>query len=219
MPVPQDFPEARFHVSLRQVLKAGGDFYDVIPVGPQVVDYMVADASGHDLVASFWTAALKTLLAEYANPVNSPRDVLHSMNGTLCRILPEGVFFTLIYARLNRQNGRLSLVNAGHPPAIAIPGDGKDAVVVHQKGDVIGAFPDVIFDVKELTMQPKDRFLLYSDGLVETGVLREEGLSRLTRACNTWSGTSLETMIQSVVSDVTTGLTFRDDVVLMGVEV
>jgi hypothetical protein len=33
MPSPEDFPDALFRVSLNQVLRAGGDFYDVIPVG------------------------------------------------------------------------------------------------------------------------------------------------------------------------------------------
>ena len=59
MPRPKDFPEARFQVSLRQALAAGGDFYDVIPAGQDSVDYLVADASGHDLAASLWTASLK----------------------------------------------------------------------------------------------------------------------------------------------------------------
>ena len=60
MPSPQDHPRRpRFQVSICQVLKAGGDFYDVIAAGENVVDYLVADASGHDLAASLWTASLK----------------------------------------------------------------------------------------------------------------------------------------------------------------
>jgi len=37
MPRPEDFPSACFQVSIRQVLAAGGDFYDVIPAGEGVV--------------------------------------------------------------------------------------------------------------------------------------------------------------------------------------
>jgi len=219
MPQPADLPEARFFVSLNQVLKAGGDFYDVVPVGHRVVDYMVADASGHDLAASFWTAALKALMSEYATPVNEPREVVCSMNRALLRILPQGVFFSIIYARLNRQTGRLSLINGGHPPAIIVPGNGKEAAFVHQEGDVAGAFADVNFDAKELTVRPGDRFLLYSDGLIESGGNREEGLRRLAAACTSWRGECLENMIQSVVREVTAGLRLQDDIVLMGVEV
>ena len=219
MPQPADLPEACFFVSLNQVLKAGGDFYDVVPVSHRVVDYMVADASGHDLAASFWTAALKALMAEYATPVNRPQDVVCSMNSALLRILPQGVFFSIIYARLNRQNGRLSLINAGHPPAILVPGNGKEAVWVHQEGDVAGAFADVNFDAKELTVRPGDRFLMYSDGLIESAGNREEGLRRLAAACTSWRGESLENMVPSVVREVTASLRLQDDIILMGVEV
>ena len=69
MPLPKDLPDARFQVKLTQVLNAGGDFYDVIPSGNQVFDYIVADAAGHDLSSSYWTAALKTLLSIYAEAV------------------------------------------------------------------------------------------------------------------------------------------------------
>ena len=52
MPRAEDLPEARFEVSIRPVLAAGGDFYDVFPAGEGIMDYLVADASGHNLAAS-----------------------------------------------------------------------------------------------------------------------------------------------------------------------
>jgi sigma-B regulation protein RsbU (phosphoserine phosphatase) len=219
MPLPSELPEAQYHVSLRQMSEAGGDFYDVIPVANRVVDYVVADASGHDLSTSFWTAALKTLLSEYATPAQGPRDVLHSINHALCRILPEGIYFTLAYARLNRQTGRLLVVNAGHPPVVLLGRNSEQPSIMGLDGDVLGSFADVSFGTMELRVRRGDRFFMFSDGLIEAGGSRAEGLSRLSQACLARRGTGLEEMVQGLVPDVIGHRPALDDILLMGVEV
>ena len=217
MPRPEDLPEARFEVSLRQVLKAGGDFYDVIPAGDGIADYLVADSSGHDLAASYWTAALKALAAEYGSPVNPPVEVVANLNRSLCRILPAGAFFTLIYARLNRQNGRLAVVNAGHPPALLIPGNADEILALHRDGDVVGAFPDAVFGLSEFVVRPGDRLVLYSDGLIECGTTREEGMRRLVAACTERRRLALDRLVPALLEALIPDVA-ADDVVLMVVE-
>jgi sigma-B regulation protein RsbU (phosphoserine phosphatase) len=218
MPRPADFPNAHFHVSIRQVLTAGGDFYDVIPAGEGIVDYIVADASGHDLAASLWTASLKALAAEYASPLNLPLEAVRAINNSLCRMLPSGAFFTLVYARLNHQTGRLSLVNAGHPPAIVLRNSGGDPVIVRQEGDVVGAFADAVFSIEEMTLQKGDRIFFYTDGLIETGGSYEENLHRLASACVSRRSLPLDDLVPAVVNDVMANLSPADDTLFMGVE-
>ena len=218
MPRPAEFPEARFRVCIRQVLAAGGDFYDVIPAGQGVFDYLVADASGHDLAASLWTASLKVLAAEYAGPLNLPLEIVRAINSSLCRLLPPGAFFTLVYARLNHQTGRLSLVNAGHPPAIVIQQNGNDPVILRQEGDVVGAFADAVFGVDELTLHPGDRIFFYTDGLIEVGDSYEQGLQRLADACNSRRALPLRDVVATVVDDVMANLSPADDTLFMGVQ-
>jgi sigma-B regulation protein RsbU (phosphoserine phosphatase) len=218
MPRASDFPDAHFEVSIRQVLSAGGDFYDVIPAGEGVVDYLVADASGHDLGASLWTASLKALAAEYAGPLNLPLEIVRAINNSLCRMLPSGAFFTLLYARLNHRTGHLSLVNAGHPPAIVLHRGESDTDIVRQEGDVVGAFADAVFGVAEMTLQSGDRIFLYTDGLIETGGTYEEGLYRLGRACLSQGSLALCDLVPAVVNDVTANLSPADDLLFMGVE-
>jgi sigma-B regulation protein RsbU (phosphoserine phosphatase) len=218
MPSPRDFPEARFQVSVCQVLKAGGDFYDVIPAGENAVDYLVADASGHDLAASLWTASLKALAGEYASPLNLPVEIVRAINSSLRHILPRGAFFTLIYARVNRQTGRVSLVNAGHPPAIVSRRAAGEPTILRQEGDVVGAFDDAVFGVVELTLQPGDRLFLYTDGLIEGRGPYEEGLARLVRACVTRQNLPLQDAIPAIVDEVQLSPSPVDDTLLMGVE-
>jgi sigma-B regulation protein RsbU (phosphoserine phosphatase) len=219
MPRPEDIPEAHFCVSFTQVLKAGGDFYDVIPLSADVIDYVVADASGHDLGASFWTAALKTLLCEYANAINSPREIVHLLNNALSRILPNGVFFTMIYARLNRATGQLQLVNAAHPPAVVLGGDYPTPEILWCEGDVVGAFPDAVFDCRELSVSRGDRLFFYSDGLIEPSELREGGVSGLVDVLCYWRAAPLQEAVRSTVDDYRCSGRCADDVLLMGIDV
>lgn len=219
MPQPQDMPEARFQVAIKQRLQAGGDFYDVIPSGEHSMDYLVADASGHDLGASYWTAALKALVAEYANPLNAPADVLRALNSALGRILPSGAFFTLIYARLNRRSRRLVLASAGHPPAILITAKDHKSLVINQEGDVVGAFPDPVFGIAELTLRPGDRLFLYSDGVVENAGSVSNGVARLAEACLAHSQQPLAEVVPLILNQLIGDRADLDDVVLLGVDV
>jgi len=218
MPRPKDFPQASFEVSIRQALSAGGDFYDVIPTGEDMTDYLVADASGHDLGASLWTASLKALAAEYAGPMHLPLEIVRALNNCLCRILPTGAFFTLVYARLNRRTGHLSIVNAGHPPPIVVPLHSTEPLLLREEGDVVGAFADAVFGVTERTLQRGERIFFYTDGLIEGRGSYEDGLERLARACIARRILPLRELVPAVVDEVTAELPSTDDTLLVGVE-
>lgn len=216
MPLPDDLPAAAFQVSLRQVLHAGGDFYDVIPSGIRMMDYVVADASGHDFGTALWTASFKALLAEYASNLHSPQQICRMLNTSLRRVLPEAMYFTAIYARLNRGGNKLMLVNAGHPSAILYSGREGCARVLPQNGDVIGAFQDAAFDLLEVPVLPGDRLFLYTDGLIEMDGDREVGMARLEAACNSTGSLPLAAAVTTVVDTMIAGRTPADDIVLLG---
>lgn len=218
LPTPATMPEARFAVCLKQFHGAGGDFYDVIRVGDLLVDYIVADVSGHNLETSLWTTAMKTLLHEHSRPLFEPVDILRTINRSLCRVLPEGLFFTVIYARLNRQSGRLTLVNGGHPPAIRLP-SGRPPGVIRQTGEVLGAFPDADFETTEVSLRQGDRFLLYTDGIIEKEGGQEGGIARLLEVCEAHGRLSLDSMVEAVTADMLAWTATGDDIVLLGVEV
>jgi len=217
MPRASDLPEARFQVALRQAQAAGGDFYDVIARGDQQFDYIVADASGHDVSSSYWTLALKTLLLEYSDLIFSPTDALYLINRALRRILPDGVFFTMIYAHVNRASGRVSLLNAGHPPAILISGESGSGLAIEQSSDVLGCFTDASFARIELQVDPGDRIFLYSDGLADGAMREGMKLDALLTALNRKE--SLEQVVEEVFSKRLQEFPTNDDVLLMGIEI
>ncbi|MDI9569896.1 MAG: SpoIIE family protein phosphatase [Pseudomonadota bacterium] len=219
MPEPEALPAASFQVYIRQTLQAGGDFYDVIPVGASIVDYLVADVSGHDLGASLWTASFKALLASCVSVLDTPLDTCRSINDSLRRLLPAGAYFTALYARLDRAAKIITFVNAGHPPAILLESHEKRTRLLEQEGDILGVFDDAIFGVSNVSVQPGDRLYLYTDGLVETRGSREEGCVRAAEACQRFAGLSLKESVLAIVEEMCGGHELQDDIVLLGVEI
>jgi phosphoserine phosphatase RsbU/P len=159
------------------------------------------------------------LLAEYATVVHTASEVCQLINNPLRRILPVGTFFTAAYARLNRATKKLTLVNAGHPPAILHHVKRGRADVLVQDGDVIGAFADASFGVLEVAVSPGDRLFLHTDGLVERNGDREPGIAALREACLAAASLPLREAVSSIVSGVCDTSVLQDDIVLLGIEV
>jgi len=219
MPSPEQMPEARFQACLRQIMQAGGDFYDVIPSGNKITDYIVADASGHDLGVSIWTAAFKTLLMEYASVIHHPGEICRMINYSMQKVLPESMFFTAIYARLNRLSGTVSLVNAGHPSAIHYSASKQIASYCLQEGDVLGVFDNVGFGVTDISVQPGDRLFLFTDGLTEHNSHHDSSMAELLKTCQSTSNLPLEDAVPAIVDRIFTDNQMEDDIVLLGIEV
>lgn len=217
MPLPESLPEANFEVCIRQFHGAGGDFYDVFMVGNRTADYVVADASGHNLGVSLWTASFKALLAEYASVLNTPSEILVMINRTLRRVLPETAYFTAIYARLNREFNTLTLVSAGHPPAVLVPASGGAVQVLQQEGDVVGIFPDPVFSVLELRVHPGDRLYLCTDGLIELTESRSDGVARLEEACGATAHLPMAEAVPTIVERLCAFSELNDDIILQGI--
>ena len=138
---------------------------------------------------------------------------------SLRRILPEGAYFTCLYARLSRAANRLVLVNAGHPSAILVSAADQSARILHQEGDLLGIFPDALFGVLEVPVQPGDRIFLYSDGLVEMQDSRETEMPRLAEQCRSTLALPLAEAVTAIVAAQCGGRDPKDDVVLLGVQV
>ncbi len=181
---PEDCPDASFAVYYEPLEGAGGDFYDVVPVDSQAYGYFVADVSGHGVSAAFLTSAIKALLRQYTGPLFSPEDTLRGVDSVMRQMLGEEQYLTACYARLNHRTRRLSVISAGHPPAILVSQNGKVETLA-MNSEPLGLFSSVVLQRKDLRVSPGDRLFLYSDGLIEStpGGGRRAGMERLVESC------------------------------------
>ena len=220
---PEDFPAARFAVYYRALHAAGGDFYDVIGLGENIIGYFTADVGGHDLGAAYITSALKALLRQNFSLLYTPVETMTLLNDVLRSVLSEGVLLSACCLRLNRRTGQAVVVGAGHPPLVHLPAQGP-AQCIAAEGDLLGAFATPYFEARELQVAPGDRLLLFSDGLIESqlgrAVARRQGLAALVAAAEAQRAAPLAEMVAN------TALTLcpasqanEDDLLLLGVEV
>ncbi|MBU0929263.1 MAG: fused response regulator/phosphatase [Spirochaetes bacterium] len=163
---PSDLPEARFSVYYRSLHEAGGDFYDVVPVSDGVYFYLMADVAGHDVGTSYVTPAVKVLLKQCATPAHSVEEALSYLNGVLSKTILEDNYLTAFALRINRRAGKAVFAAAGHPPALYIPREGPVSMAACEN-PFVGMLEESMYRSESMEVREGDRFLLYTDGLVE----------------------------------------------------
>jgi sigma-B regulation protein RsbU (phosphoserine phosphatase) len=220
---PEDFPDAKFAIQYVPILEAGGDFYDVFPTIRNCYCYFVGDISGHDLGASFVTSSLKALVRQNSGPLYTPLETMKNINSVLKSILRDGKYLTAQGVFLHRGFSQLVLLNAGHPPPLYLPVDGK-ACFLEGEGDILGAFENICIEPLTQHVSSGDRIFMYTDGLVERfGEQKRSSLAgaqKLLELCEAFRDEPIERAVESVVKNSFPDLRMQqDDIVLMGIEV
>jgi phosphoserine phosphatase RsbU/P len=216
---PADHPEAKFSVHYQPAQEAGGDLYDVLPLGPGIDGYMVADVSGHDVGTSLAATAAKALLRQYSGPAYSPEETMHLMNGALFGWLPRGRFLSANFVRLNRNTGSVRSVSAGHPAPLILERESGRVVSLDADGDVLGAFQDARFGTVEHPVRKGDRVVMYTDGLFESlGMPSDEIGSVLAAALTEYADCPLESLPGNLAAKLA-GSSRADDVLVLAFEV
>ncbi|MCK5198788.1 MAG: SpoIIE family protein phosphatase, partial [Spirochaetales bacterium] len=202
---PLDLPEAVFSVYYKSVLEAGGDFYDVLPLGKDIYGYFCADVSGHDLGASLATSSFKALISQNSGVLNTPKETLRTVNSVLEKVLPSEIYLTAVYLLLNRQKKNIQIASAGHPPVIYLPSGGfSNALPL--SGDFLGMFENVTMEILEMKVASGDRFYIYTDGIIESDgkidISREEGLENLVKQIDSTREFSIDKSVDVIINSL-----------------
>lgn len=188
-----------FSLLLKPCGHIGGDLVGMFSPGPGRAGFYSIDVSGHGITSAMMTARLGGYLSStyFDNNVavekrfdrfyalREPADVARLLNERLTADSGVEEYFTMAYGTIDMRNGRVRLVQAGHPHPMLIRADGTQEYL-GRGGAPIGLLPDLDYEQIELQLQPGDRLLLYSDGFTECSLpdgrmLEEDGLSDLVR--------------------------------------
>jgi len=164
----------------RPMTAVAGDFYDFLEIDTQRLGVLVADVAGHGVPAALIASMVKVTLAAQRERADQPAAVLAGMNQALCGRL-AGQYVTAAYLFIDTRLGLIRYAAAGHPPMLRSAQRGREIQEVVQNGLLLGLVEGADYQELEQPLQAGDRFLLYTDGLIEAASTDEDlfGLDRL----------------------------------------
>jgi phosphoserine phosphatase RsbU/P len=165
----------------------GGDYYDFAELQDGRLAILLADAEGHSAPATVLMAMTCALFRSASTLLGEPEQMLSYINENLCKV-NRGSFVTAIYAVYNAPSRTLKIARAGNPlPILFRPSERTTAELFCEGVVILGLEPYTEVPVTEVTLQPGDRLLFYTDGVTDRfsekpGILRDN--SPITAICN-----------------------------------
>ena len=181
--LPQRMPQVSgltIAARYRPMTAVAGDFYDFLELDAKRLGILVADVSGHGVPAALLASMVKVALAAQRDHADRPAAVLAGMNDVLCGRL-AGQYVTAAYLFIDTDSRLIRYGAAGHPPMWrSIRADGRVEEVM-QNGLILGFAEHQHYGEVEESLGANERFLLYTDGMIEASNAKDEflGIERL----------------------------------------
>jgi sigma-B regulation protein RsbU (phosphoserine phosphatase) len=167
--------EARYHYQPANLVS--GDYCDLIETGDGFL-FLLGDVSGKGVAASMLMSHLHATFRALANQNLPLQRLVEHANRLFSESTTAGQFATMIVGSA-KSDGKITYISAGHLPLFHISANGVNAR--EATGVPLGMFCTTNFPVCEVTLQPGDKLLLYTDGLTEmfNAAGDEFGISRV----------------------------------------
>jgi phosphoserine phosphatase RsbU/P len=144
----------------------GGDFYDFIRIDDKHLGILIADVSGHGLSSALIASMLQVALAGQVAHASQPAEVLAGLNRAVSGKFSTN-FVTAAYVYVNLEKNLMRYAGAGHPPLMQYRGSTGKAGQILENGMVLGILEDSDYTALEIPLEPGDRQVLFTDGIVE----------------------------------------------------
>jgi phosphoserine phosphatase RsbU/P len=157
-----------------------GDFYDFIQIDDKHIGILIADVSGHGLPSALIASMLQVALTGQAGHASEPDKVLLGLNRAFCGKFTHN-FVTAAYVYVDLENNLMRYAGAGHPPMFQWRNSTGKAIQVLENGLVLGIIEEASYEALEFFLEPGDRYVLCTDGILEAANSAQEqfGAGRL----------------------------------------
>jgi serine phosphatase RsbU (regulator of sigma subunit) len=157
----------------------GGDTFD-FSLDRDTLHLSITDAMGHTVEAAVLATVLNAALRNARRAGARLADQADRADTALAAFAQAGAFVTGQLARVDLNTGAAHIVNAGHPPPMRLR-DGRVESVPLRADPPFATTPGWDYEAQPLTLEPKDRLVFVTDGMLERNAADLE-LERLIAA-------------------------------------
>jgi serine phosphatase RsbU (regulator of sigma subunit) len=171
--LPKGYPKfgtSRFWHSYTGARDVSGDFYDFITFddNPDQLIVIFGDSTGHGLHAGLVMLMAKS--ASFTQLHNDPsvESITKAINQIICYIYGTTMMMTFIIALIDRAKHTIRFTNAGQQYAPYLYRPSTDQFVeLEAQTFQLGINPMAEYDHEEVSWEPGDLLIFYSDGFIE----------------------------------------------------
>jgi sigma-B regulation protein RsbU (phosphoserine phosphatase) len=224
--LPEDYEDERIIVAstLRPLYTIGGDFCSIIPLDEDHLLVCTCDAVGHGVSAALFAARINTYVLTHAYIETPPCELVSGLNAHLCKRLEGSGMYSSFYAVLiDFKEETITFAGAAHPPVLHLCPETNKCLKWPSSVTYLGIDDPMLLNCnsESIKMISGQRFLLYSDGLIEAENADQEqfgveGLSSLLDKNKSLAGQELNNVILSNTESFTEN-GFSDDVLLISI--
>ncbi len=183
--IPEDFPYTNL-ISVGSKLKAmpdetlsekerkrieiSGDYFDVFDLENGRVGILIADVTGHGIPSALITTMSKISFYTHAIEGGTTASICERVNKDIFEAIgvgDTGFYVTVFFAIYDTDTGLLQYTNAGHHEGLVVKKSTGEMQELNSPGFFIGSFEAAEYGYDETLLKEGDRFVLYTDGIVE----------------------------------------------------
>lgn len=216
------FKLAVFHKPLEEV---SGDYHDFFQITKNKYGILLCDVCGHGVPAALITMRIQELFRKSIRKFHDTKDLYVHVNTELKDLMPRyNTYFTSFYIIVDQN--KIIFTNAGHPDLYLVKHKTGKIYYLTTKGFMIGMTDTInyLFESKQGIIEPKDKIVMFSDGILEAKNVDDEMYDadgRLLKIINDNKHLGCEGLLDTIMDDVhafTHGAEANDDKTLIIIE-
>jgi len=202
--------------------EVGGDFFDFFEIGESKLGLIIGDVTGKSVSGALIMSASRSVFRMLSEEQLSVGETMMRANRRIKKDIKSGMFVALLYAVLDAEDGSVGLCSAGQTQPLLMSAKTAEVTLVETVGDTfpLGILDDVNYEETQLQMEPGDKVVYYTDGIVEAMNKHEDmyGFERLHEVVKSSPAETAEALMNDIirsVSDFTGAAPQHDDLTII----